>query len=385
MGKEVKLKKAKEFIEGIKQLDQNSSWAVIAEYLFFDVKKEAEFDITKIKEKKTLEDYGVSMDYVDGEYLKNLLRYKIATKKNLYTVRFDCDKTILVKEFLEQLIKPNVESISYNKNCTEGEFTINDYIKLESDTVNSFVTTFNHFMREMILTYIEPNWLQIYKDCFNLAKGSEPFRDLYFLKNVDNWKRKLKKEDKEIWLKFEAFAKLSHSLGNFTLVPITYNVNRNTKTKDYWDLTMLDMKKMATDNDTLEERAQEIVQNKKIKYKEDEIIKSLRWYFDNYNLFYSSHGYVKDTSTVELKDNDPILFYGGHSFKKRLPTKKEMPECLESIIKYILLRGLDMIQDINPKLKENEAILKQYNNLRNENLVVDSEFLINNILKSETS
>ncbi|MGD6816516.1 hypothetical protein ACQCVE_05470 [Metabacillus sp. 113a] len=355
------------FINGIKQLNQYSSWAEVTEYLFFDVKKLAVLDESKIANWSTLKYFGISLEYVDGQDLKNLLRYKIATSMNLYTTRFDGDTTELVKEFLLQLISPNVENVTYNK---YREFTINDTIKLESDTVNSFATTFNQFMRG-ILEYIEPNWEQNYLDRYQLNKElaykiRETHKYLYFLEQIDNWMKHLQDEDRDIWVKFEVFAKISHSIGNFTLVPLTYNSIRGSdkRIRDYWDLTMLDLKL----------RAQEGI-----------LDDNFRWYFRNYNLLYSCRCYIEDTSKVELKDNDSISFFNDHSFTHVLPLKKEMPQCLNNIIRYIVLRGLDMVLDINTKLKDNEVIIEYINNLRHENYLKESEILNNKTENSETS
>ncbi|HHJ6938319.1 TPA: hypothetical protein ACQMT0_001916, partial [Streptococcus pyogenes] len=46
---------------------------------------------------------------------------------------------------------------------------------------------------------------------------------------------------------FEAFAKLTHTIGNFTVLPHWMNTGRYNFSKDYWDITMLSLQEWLTD------------------------------------------------------------------------------------------------------------------------------------------
>lgn len=95
------------FISGIKHLNTSSSWEEIKEYLLFDMKKLAILDNGKLHSKQDyFKNINVTLEYKDSrtEAINNWLRYKIATKLNLYTTNFYCDSTDAVKEVVENKI-----------------------------------------------------------------------------------------------------------------------------------------------------------------------------------------------------------------------------------------------------------------------------------------
>lgn len=327
---------AQDFLNGIKKLNEQSSWEEITLYLFYDMKKQAVLDSKKIKNFKVLNQFGISLEYVEGEYLQNWLRYKIASKNNQYTVKFDGDTTEIVKTFLKEMLERQGVETEYEEGASNRVFTINNSIQLETDTMNSYATTFNQFIRKKI----DENFVEQYKKMFSIKNASEAYRDLFFLMKIDEWKENFQQYEK-IWKLFDEFAKLSHVIGNFTLVPKGYNTGRVKITKDYWDLTLLDLKEKAKGNNLDE---------------------NFKWYIDNYYLFFYSQYYLKKPAEISLIENEPVLFYDNHVSKIVPNSIEEYESLLEIIIKSITLRGLEMLQAINPKLMNNTLILDYINN-----------------------
>lgn len=119
------------------------------------------------------------------------------------------------KSFKPELNKFNLIQNVKNPDCDKEAFpfykvlgwqkSINNPIR--GDTINSFATTFNSFRSQF--------------------KNS---------RDQDN--------DESLFSKLEEFACLTHSIGNFTVLPSWINQGRGVgTTKDYWDLTLNDLHK----------------------------------------------------------------------------------------------------------------------------------------------
>jgi hypothetical protein len=122
-------------------------------------------------------------------------------------------------------------------------------LEYERDTINSFKTTYNQALAIAIegasesnpklnpKDYIKYGWVDIPK----LDREHQQIRE-----KVDS--------NKEL----QDFAILTHTIGNFTILPNPdkdtykrgFNVGRNAKTKDYWDLS-LELLRSALHNDEL--------------------------------------------------------------------------------------------------------------------------------------
>ena len=328
-----------DFISGIKHLNTSSSLEEIYEYLLFDMKKLAILDKEKLYSKQDyFKNTNIILEYKDSntEVINNWLRYKIATKLNLYTTNFDCDSTDVVKEVLLELLNPNVDSIRYDK---KRGFTVNNEIKLETDTINSFATTFNKFMRSTLESYIEPSWVDNYMKKYNLSKPQEFYRDIYFLENINSWYEQMKDSDKEIFNQLKRLSVYAHTIGNFILVPKGYNKERYSETKDYWDLTLIDLKKNISKD------------------------RNFEWYTKNYHLFDLDTYFKKKTDEYFIEDNEPILLFGNHSLKQKIPRVQEIQECANSMELFIRIRGLDILKKLNSKLLNNEVFNNYYQEL----------------------
>ncbi|MDN4605905.1 hypothetical protein [Sporosarcina highlanderae] len=333
-----------EFINGIKSLNKQSSWQEIQDYLLFDMKKLAILDKSKLELKKDyFKDSQITLEYQDEktEFINNWLRYKIATKPklSLYTTSFDCDTTEVVKTVLFESLITEVDSLQYNG--IRG-FIINDEINLETDTMHSFATTFNSFLRD-VLKYVEPYWVENYIKKYELTETEDVYRDIYFLENINRWYEEMSLKDKSIYKALEKFAEHSHTIGNFIMVPKGYNAGRYSRTGDYWDLTLIDLKKII---------AQE---NCNLDYK---------WYAENYHLFNLEKYFKKNVSEYTIEENEPILLFENHSFQHKKPIGEEVKEFASNVTSLISDRGLSLLMKINPSLMDNKAVLS---NLKERN------------------
>ena len=171
-------------------------------------------------------------------YCKNFIRYKIATKLNLYTIpSFDCDK---LPEVMDQLkLRLKVNKILYTDYHIEGKVSIQDHgqnLTFQTDTLYSMQTLWGSFIRNF-LKKSESKWVEIYCKKYIPSEWNPnkvPFyRDFYWLENIDRWYDKLSPEEKESLELFNCFARLTHTIGNFILVPEGFNTGRYVKTKDF--------------------------------------------------------------------------------------------------------------------------------------------------------
>ncbi len=216
--------------------------------------------------------------------IKNWLRYRICTKLHLYTVEeFDCDTTPPVLDMLKRLLTVSDSEIT---KIEERRFRLENGIILETDTMYSFATPFNIFMRYLLKTRkLDPNFVEDYMRIFELSKPKEPYRDLYFLANMDAWYEKVEDDPQiaRVFRLFDEFAVLTHTLGNMTLVPLHYNVARSS---ECWDETLLELQ-------NIRKRSHDI---------------NFDWYFDHFDLFaydvFFENGVHADSRIAEIYDRE---------------------------------------------------------------------------------
>ncbi|HBI53263.1 MAG TPA: hypothetical protein DDX72_10895 [Ruminococcaceae bacterium] len=167
-------------------------------------------------------DLRYSEDSSETSNIKNWLRYRICPPR----ICNDCDIDERVFRMYEHLFDRDEPQ----EGDEERLFRLkNEMIILETDTMNSFATIFNQFIRE------------------HCNKGQSKFdtykdRDRYFLNNIDDWYAESQNIKLECLKEFNKFAAYTHCLANMILVPKGYNVARYNRTKDYWDLTLIDLK-----------------------------------------------------------------------------------------------------------------------------------------------
>ena len=109
--------------------------------------------------------------------IKNWLRYRILSQIKKGATH-DCDRSPIVHEMYNKIF----ETVGNEKG--EGRYFEIDNVTLETDTMNSFATTFNKFMRVWINNGARFN----YKTTLS--------RDIDFLKFIDKWYART--EDEEI-------------------------------------------------------------------------------------------------------------------------------------------------------------------------------------------
>ena len=122
----------------------------------------------------------------------------------------------------------------YLYNILGWQNTTEDIIR--GETMNSFITTFNEAIKDSSDYYTIAN---------RLGKKPRdrhiPYSTLYQNQNYLKFDI-IQKNIKE----FELFAKLTHTIGNFTVLPHWMNTGRYKFSNDYWDITMLSLQEWLT-------------------------------------------------------------------------------------------------------------------------------------------
>ncbi|MCK1998145.1 hypothetical protein MPH47_13150 [Psychrobacillus psychrodurans] len=149
--------------------------------------------------------------------IKKFFKFKLDSSQS----SFDCDCCELAKEIYVKLWNLSAKDLNF----------------YDCDTMNSFYRIY----RLLLISY--DNYLK--DDYWNKA-GIVDYHTRY--------KWLLKEEVYEHYKKInenesvKKFAKLTHSIGNFTLVPKGFNIERNTLLDDYWDLTLQYFKDFLEEN-----------------------------------------------------------------------------------------------------------------------------------------
>ena len=196
----------------------------------------------------------------------------------------------------------------YLYNILGWQNTTEDIIR--GETMNSFITTFNEAIKDSSDYYTIANRL-----------GKEPrdrhipYSTLYQNQNYlmfDNIQNNL--DD------FQKFATLTHTIGNFTVLPSWMNTGRYYFSRDYWDITLLSLQEWLN------------------------ILSPDAW--TNFVETYYLQPYVNTEYNVEL-------FWEGHD-KKILPKKENYPVFLKKVNERIEERGKYMIKQICNKLNKTD-------------------------------
>lgn len=199
------------------------------------------------------------------------------------------------------------------------------------DTMNSYFTVLTQ-----IIEVLDPNGkIQYFKSIKNkrwwsrLDTSKEGFLNL--VANVQ--------VNKEIWALLDDYAKLTHTIGNFVLVPEGFNVGRALKTDDYWDLSLQLMK---SDKNWLK-------------------AETFKKYVNTFFLW----DYVDENYNIRT-------FFSEHSIQnKKLNTIEEVIGMLQVITNAIVRRGYFMVVmlKISNKYSEKyEQILSEITNLEKSDM-----------------
>lgn len=211
--------------------------------------------------------------------VKKFLKYKISGSS------FDCDRSELARSL-------------YNKMWRLSDERLANY---DSDTMNSFYRIY----RLLLLAYdVEQG--NLYWKLSGISNYKLRYK--WLLDEYDYYKEI--NEHKEV----QKFAALTHSIGNFTLVPKGFNTKRNALFDDYWDITLEYFLKEFGEDTFLQ-------QCKKFKY--------IGAYLDN--------------SKIQM-------YWDGHTMRnKKLPSNFNTIQILEVIKKInrsIEIRGKEMLQEL---------------------------------------
>lgn len=161
--------------------------------------------------------------YVDGDDdIKNWIRYKLVgifAYRN--QVSFDGDTTSISRELIKKVY--GVED--YLEGVYGRHYKIDDSI-YESDTMHSFRTIFLVFIRKILKRIYNKTLVELYTTKY--PKGEE-YLFLWLLENFDEVKKRSCDIDhiyEDILNEFSLFARLTHTRGNYALVPYCYNMYR---------------------------------------------------------------------------------------------------------------------------------------------------------------
>lgn len=215
--------------------------------------------------------------------VKKFLKYKISGSS------FDCDRSELARSLYKKIWRLSDEQLA----------------NYDSDTMNSFYRIY----RLLLLAYDIEQGNSYWKSS---GISNYKLRYKWLLDEYDYYKEI--NEHKEV----QKFAGLTHSIGNFTLVPKGFNTKRNALFDDYWDITLEYFLKEFGE-DTFLQHCQ------KFKY--------IGAYLDN--------------SEIQM-------YWDGHAMNnKKLPSNFNTIQILEVIKKInrsIEIRGKEMLQEL-PNMK----------------------------------
>lgn len=171
--------------------------------------------------------------------------------KNCYSSELTADN---ISNFLKykngELVNPSTfcitKQVGSNADCDKEVLPLYNVLGwqhserdiIRGETLNSYITTFTQAITN------DPNYKEICKKIgVNLNEYlNKQYPILYHNKNYQNFEM-IQKNLKG----FEAFAKLTHTIGNFTVLPHWMNTGRYNFSKDYWDITMLSLQEWLTD------------------------------------------------------------------------------------------------------------------------------------------
>ena len=182
---------------------------------------------------------------------------------------------------------------------------------IRGETINSYITTFTQAITK------DPNYKEI---CEKIGVNlNEHLNKQYPILCHNKSYQKFETIQRNI-KEFELFAILTHTIGNFTVLPSWMNTGRYYFSRDYWDITLLSLQEWLN------------------------ILSPDAW--TNFVETYYLQPYVNTEYNVEL-------FWEGHD-KKILPKKENYPVFLKKVNERIEERGKYIIKQICNKLNKTD-------------------------------
>ena len=182
---------------------------------------------------------------------------------------------------------------------------------IRGETINSYITTFTQAITK------DPNYEEI---CEKIGVNlNEHLNKQYPILCHNKSYQKFETIQRNI-KEFELFAILTHTIGNFTVLPSWMNTGRYYFSRDYWDITLLSLQEWLN------------------------ILSPDAW--TNFVETYYLQPYVNTEYNVEL-------FWEGHD-KKILPKKENYPVFLKKVNERIEERGKYIIKQICNKLNKTD-------------------------------
>ena len=267
--------------------------------------------------------------------IRNFLRYKILV--HLKT-GIDCDK--------------DPEVFKMYKKLFGGEFEKDRYFKiwgmtLESDTMTSFITLFNIYLRMKF----NGNLLGQYQEYFENDVKSELARELWSYFNISKWYEEWDENDKAVIEAFNEFAKYTHTLANMALISKGLNKERSAHGKyDFWDLTLMKIREFYLEQDTHSDKAK--AKLLELAHNEDEIINEcIKWLKHFGNGEQGWENFVEQNCfKCYLENNEVNPFFNGRNWKNPQITKENLTaKAINKIVQSIKKRGKELEDKLNNK------------------------------------
>lgn len=287
--------------------------------------------INDLKKNNKIANYDIKLEYAKliNKYMQtNSPIERASFYKN---VAFDADVSlfsIVIYKLAYKYIEQYGGNIDYQDEVI-GKYKIilKNGIELIGDTMNSFKTSVNEYLRK---NYPFPtkwgNW------------------ESYLFENSD-------KVDTSI---FSEFIKVNHTIGNFIPVPKEFNVSRYCLTKDFWDITLLGIWKWylsGEKNHRNNELLKKIIGGKEQLDNVNICSKWLNECFRDWDDFIEKN-YLQ--SFVSGSSNRPIELWDGHLYEdktdkiikniKKLPVKLNTKGLENEQFKQFFSRATDAIK-----------------------------------------
>lgn len=319
----------------------------IEEIAHFDIKNLWETEMIEYTTKKMKNE--VSKKYEIGEItpLKKICCYKIAANE----LGIDCDTslfTMVIFRLLFPISGTHLERQPYQDQkyqLTGLNFTcIGDTMNSYATATRNYIKT--HYQNKAIYSPDRKGYLKWeYQNVSRINYWEAAILDHY------------RGIEKILPSYINSFLKLIHTIGNMIPVPINcFNVPRNQKTNDYWDITLEGM---------YQNNFEKIIgPSTRSRWSRKENVENCQIWFSNYN---SWKDFVEKTFMQSFVDQDlkPIELCkkkkNRHS--KRIPTDEvEYEKFYTNVTNMILKRGIQMASLLKDLVENttNEQLIKHY-------------------------
>ena len=320
----------------IMELDDKSSLSSIKKCLFYDYKQDAP-DIYKEEYNKEKYKYNPK-----DSNLINYLRYKI-----LVTSGNNAYKRINVDDFIDKNERNLFVTPKYGFDCDCCPNVMYILYKLLEkngiEVTEIDIRTFMNGKKTLLDTDTYNSVMHIYSKCrkyFKLKRNIEDNLDKLLSNNI----KKLNEKEKILYSALNDFCLYSYTIGNFVFIPKGYNANRWNNVNDYPDFSIIDLQK----ENIKEEKCE--IDNESLEWYRKNIRKL---YMDRYieNINYKDFNSIKSKKFLNTEYNDY------EKLNKVLSDNIDfLITYITNINKVIILRGIDILCSLNPKLNKNKEL-----------------------------